>query len=200
MSQPFKKRAATEPAEQADPKKQRTGPAKTTEAEEEYESVQITTDLHGKFNPFPKALRQHIEETYANDTYEILEKFASGGAPPKMYTFHIVRGTHVQGGDVSDYKNTQPEVYYCASMANVALLEQFLRLAPNKKADFVKAADVELVNPDAANVHSVPPGHMGWGFDALDCLSLHKTVIQKNRLKHAFAHVVRKEVAPVTID
>ena len=85
-------------------------------------------------------------------------------------------------------------------MAYVALLEQFLRLAPNKKADFVKAADVELVNPDAANVHSVPPGHMGWGFDALDCLSLHKTVIQKNRLKHAFAYVVRKEVAPVTID
>jgi hypothetical protein len=200
MTLPLKKRAAAEPAEQADPKKQRSASAKTVEAEEEFESVQIATDLHGKFDSYPKALRQHVECTYTDDVYKILEAFASGGASPKKYTYHIVRGTHVQGGDVLDYRNTQPEIYYCVSMANVALLEQFLRIAPNKKADFVKAPDVKLTNPDFAGLHSVPPGHMGWGFDALGCLSLHETSIYNNRLKHAFAYVGRKEVGRKEVD
>ncbi|KAF3049479.1 hypothetical protein E8E11_010287 [Didymella keratinophila] len=200
MSQPFNKRAAAEPAEQANPKKQRTASAKTMEAEEEYESIQITTDLHGKFDPYPKALRQRVEDTYGDDVYKILEAFASGGAFPKKYTFHIVRGSRVQDGNASDYKSTQIETYYSASMANVAVLEQFLKIALPRKADFVKAPDVELINPDFAALHSVPPGHMGWGFDALGCLSLHKTIILKNKLKHAFAYVQRKDVISVTID
>lgn len=200
MSQSSNKRAATEPVEQGGPKKQRTGPTKTREAEEDYESVQITTDLHDKFGPYPKALREAVQDAYTDDVYKILEGFQSGGAFPKVYTFHIVRGTRVQGGDTSDYKLTKAEIYFSASMANTAVLEQFLKVTPTRKADFVKAPDVELVNPDFAGLHSVPPGHMGWGFDALGCLSLHKTVIHKNRLKHTFAYVDRREVAPVTIN
>lgn len=200
MSQPFQKCAATEPAQQADFKKPRSVSAKTMEAEDEYESIQITTDLHDKFETYPKALRLHVENTYADDVYKLLEGFASGGAFPKVYTFHIVMGAYVQGGDPSDYKVTQNETYYKASMANVAVLEQFLKTAPPRKADFVKASDVELTNPKFAELHSVPPGHMGWGFDTYGCLSLHKTTIQKNRLKHAFVYVQRKEIDPITID
>ncbi|KAF3044759.1 hypothetical protein E8E12_010343 [Didymella heteroderae] len=189
MSQSITKRAATEPMEQDDSKKQQNAPVKTVEAEEEYESVQIATELHDKFDAYPKALRKAVEDTYADDRYNILESFQSGGAFPKKYTFHIIRGSRIQCGDSSDYKSPQHEVFYNASMANVAILEQFIRVAPTRKADFVKASDVELSNPDFAALHSVPPGHMGWGFDALGCLSLHKTVIQKNRLKHVFAYV-----------
>jgi hypothetical protein len=198
MSQSFKRRAATEPTEQSEPKKPRGAPAKIIETEEEYESVQITTELQDKFDPYPKALRKTVEDTYTDDVYKILEGFQSRGALVKKYTFHIVRGVHVQGGDANDYKITQAETFYNTSMANVAVLEQFLRLAPSKKAEFVKAPDVELVNPEFAGLHSVPPGHMGWGFDAHGCLSLHKTSIQKNRLKNAFAYVERKEVAVPT--
>lgn len=79
-------------------------------------------------------------------------------------------------------------------MANVAVLEQFLKLAPSKKAEYVKAPDVGLTNTGYAALHSVPHGHLGWGWDALGCLSVHKTVVQKNRLKHAYAYVERKEV------
>ena len=162
------------------------------EVEDEYESVQIKTDLHDKFGPYPKALRQQVENTYTDDVYTILEVFASGGAFPKTYTYQIVNWGHFQGGSPLDYKVTQKETYYTVGMANVAVLEQLLKIAPPRKADFVEAPDVELINPDYAALHSVPPGQMGWGFDKDGCLSLHKTIIQKNKLKHIFAYVKRE--------
>lgn len=117
-----------------------------------------------------------------------------------MYTFHIVQGTRIQGGDTSDYKLTQSEIYSSASTAKVAILKQFLKVAPPGKTDFVKAPDAELINPDFAGLYSVPPIDMGWGFDALSFLPLHKIIINKNRLKHKFAYVERKEANPVTIE
>lgn len=77
MASTSKKRAATEPVEPAT-KKQRNGPANTGEIEEEYESVQITAELHDKFALYPKALREAVENDYTNDIYKIIAGFQSG--------------------------------------------------------------------------------------------------------------------------
>lgn len=63
-----------------------------------------------------------------------------------------------------------------------------------KKADFVKAPNVQLANPDYAALHSVPHGHLGWGFDVNGCLSLHRTRIVHNKLKHHWVYVERRAV------
>ncbi|KAH6629833.1 hypothetical protein C7974DRAFT_395318 [Boeremia exigua] len=191
------KRPAAEQAGPTSPKKPRATDAKDMNDDDKYESVQISTELHDKFERYPKTLRHIVEEAYVTDVYDIIEEFKAGRYPPRQSKYHIVRAARTQGGDKTDYKLAQLEVFPNTSMANVAVLEQFRKFAPSKTSKFVKAPEVDLANPQFAALHSVPPGQMGWGFDSFGCISLHLTVLQENKLKHFSIYVERKAVIAV---
>jgi hypothetical protein len=191
MSAPTKKRAGTEPAGHGPYKTPRVAAAKNSKCEEA--AVEITVDLHDRFNLYPEPLRNYVEIKYAAEVDEIMKCFKMGHIVSPKAAYYIVRGSRVQGGDEkTDYKIVQIETYQTASMANIAVLEQFLARAPPKKGAFVRATNAKLANPDFAELHSVHPGQMGWGFDKLGCLSLHLTVIENNKLKHTYVYVEQR--------
>ena len=199
MSFEPKKRAATEPATSIEPKKPRRAAAGKVkdEEEEEYESVQVTTKLLHKFSVYPEPLRDVVQQSYVDEIYKILDSLNDDRQLSQKFKFHIVRGSRIHGGDPFDYASCQPETFANASMANVAVLEQFLHEAPAKKAGFPKALEAKLANPEFAALHSVNHGQMGWGFDKYECLSLHKTAIIGNKLKHFWIYVERRMVKAV---
>src|SRR5690242_7826171 len=162
----------------------------------EYEPIQITCQFHDTFNGFPQALRQVVERQYTDSIYEMLEACKGSPPAPQQLTYHIVSG--VSGSPASDYKVFQNQVFPEASMANVAVLEQFSKKLPPKKIRFVQAPDELQANPDYAALNLVAAGQIGWGFDKHACLSLHKTAIEESRLRHDFIYVVRREMDVVT--
>ncbi|KAJ4314034.1 hypothetical protein N0V94_006651 [Neodidymelliopsis sp. IMI 364377] len=191
MSAPIKKRAGTEPAGPGVHKIPRLAPTKNLECEEE--AIEITVDLHSRFNAYPETLRNHVEARHAAEVDEIMKCFKMGRIISPKAKYHIVRGSRVQGGDEkTDYKIVNIDTYQTANMANIAVLEQFLARAPSKKGAFIRATNAKLANPDFAELHSVHPGQMGWGFDKLGCLSLHLTVIENNKLKHTYVYVEQR--------
>lgn len=158
----------------------------------EYEPIQITCQFHETLHKFPQALRQVIESQYTDTIYEMLEACKGSPPAPQQSTYHIISG--VSGSSASDYKVVQNTVFPWASMANVAVLEQFSRKLPPRKIRFVQAPDELLDNPDYAGLNAVAAGQVGWGFDRRACLSLHKTAVEGGRLRHDFIYVVRREV------
>ena len=195
----LKKRGATEPAGSVDPKKPRIAPAKTTEVEVEEESVQISTELHDRFSIYPKQLRDIVEKGYNDEVYDILDRVQAGRPLVQGITYHIQQGARWDSGEII-YKLMLKEVLPNSAMANVKALEHFISKAPTKKALYIKAAETKLANPQYSQLHSVPPNHMGWGFDKFGCLSLRLTTIEDNKLKHEFIFVHRKAVEVGKVD
>lgn len=184
------KRPAPGPQGGRDAKKPRTASANKVEDDVEYETVQITCSLLERFNQYPKALRQVVEEEYTDVLYSIAQAYQKGVPVPEDFVYHIVRG--VKGSATSDYKLANVKLFPTASMANVAIIEEFSNLlTTEKKINFVRAPEVTVSNPAFALLHSVPPGCIGWGFDRYGCLSLHKTSVEQNKLRHDWIYVER---------
>lgn len=200
MANNANKRGAAEASGSDTTKKTRTAVTKKDEDEDDIEPMQITSQLWEKFDKYPNPPRETIEEKYTDEVYFILERLQNGKSVTHSHTYHIINGVRTNGTSASDYKTAQAAVFLNASMANVAVLEQFIKDTPARKTAFVQAPKVKLANPDFAALHSVPHGHMGWGFDKDGCLSLHLTKIENNRLKHLYIYVESKVVEGVKVE
>jgi hypothetical protein len=156
------------------------------------------------FDVYPERLRDRIQERHEMLIRTIMARFEEGKPLTPNFEYRITKKKFSYRADAdADFKARRPKRYPAVSLANQAVLQEFLdRVPPRSKITELKLVGGQepSTNPAFAQLHSVRNGEMGWGMDRFGCLSLQLTYIQGDRLRHELVFVERTAVNPPTVD
>ena len=168
----------------------------------EFFDISVGGDI--RFDVYPERLRDRIQVRHEKLIHKMIAKFKKGEPLTPHFEFSIRKNFFSYPQDAeTDFKVKRPVRYPAVSLANEAVLQEFLnRVPPRSKITELKRADGQepSTNPAFAQLHSVRNGEMGWGIDRFGCLSLQLTYIQGGRLRHELVFVERTTVTPPTVD
>ncbi|KAF2994805.1 hypothetical protein E8E13_001538 [Curvularia kusanoi] len=163
---------------------------------------EVSVFTEDKFDRYPETLRVAMETHHENLMRIIMAKFQHGLPLTPTYEYTVTSKKSSQPKDAkNDYQVLRSDRYPAASLANQAILENFLSKAPSRKLGYTELkVGRSMANPTFAQLHSVRNGDMGWGFDRYGCLSLHLTKIEDGCLKHEALWVERVNPAKVKVE
>ena len=165
---------------------------------------EISVDGHTSFDVYPERLRALVQERHEILLRAMLAKFEKGEPLAPKVEYRIRKNKFSYPPDAeNDFKVKRPVRYPAVSLANQAVLQEFLdRVPPRSKMVELKlvACQEPSTNPAFAQLHSVRNGEMGWGLDKFGCLSLQLTYIQGDRLRHELVFVERTALNPPMVN
>lgn len=179
-------------------KRPRFPASKTPEVQKSDGAFEVSVEMGRDFSVYPDKLLEIVENRHESLINFVMSKFETGTPLQRHYVYTITRKCiSIPRNAASDYNTSRVETYPAVSFANKQVLKEFIVKAPSKKkfAELEMPDDVSpMANPAFAELQSVRPGGMSWGFDRWGCISLHLTTIESGRLKHESIYTERKSI------